>query len=138
MITRYIESFFVENLLAEKSKILMLLGPRQTGKTTLVRKVAAQFKGETLYLTGDDPTVRTRLTNVGIEALRPILEGNDLLVLDEAQRITNIGITLKLMVDHFHKTRIIATGSSSFELANQINEPLTGRKIEFHLYPVCW
>lgn len=99
MINRYIEPYFAENLRAGNNKLLLLLGPRQTGKTTLVRKIATQFEGKTLYLTGDDPTVRTRLTDVGIEALRPIMEGNDLLVLDEAQRIRNIGITLKLMAD---------------------------------------
>jgi predicted AAA+ superfamily ATPase len=66
------------------------------------------------------------------------VEGHDLLVLDEAQRIRNIGITLKLMADHFPQTRVIATRSSSFELANSINEPLTGRKMEFYLYPVYW
>jgi uncharacterized protein len=59
-------------------------------------------------------------------------------VLDEAQRIRNIGITLKLMADHFPATRVLATGSSSFELSNQINEPLTGRKVEYYLFPVCW
>jgi predicted AAA+ superfamily ATPase len=138
MIDRYIEPIFTEYLRADANKLLLLLGPRQTGKTTLVRKIAASFSGKTLFLTGDDPTVRTRLTDVGIEALRPILEGHDLVVLDEAQRIRNIGITLKLMADHFPQTRVVATGSSSFELANQINEPLTGRKIEFYLYPVCW
>jgi uncharacterized protein len=81
MINRYIEPYFAENLRAGNNKLLLLFGPRQTGKTTLIRKIATQFKGKTLYLTGDDPTVRTRLTGVGIEALRPIMEGNDLLVL---------------------------------------------------------
>jgi predicted AAA+ superfamily ATPase len=138
MIDRYIEPFFLAYLREDTNKLLLLLGPRQTGKTTLVRKVAGNFSGKTLFLTGDDPTVRTRLTEVGIEALRPMLEGLDLLVLDEAQRIQNVGITLKLMADHFPQTRVIATGSSSFELVNKINEPLTGRKIEFYLYPVCW
>lgn len=138
MIKRQIEAAFTENLLAENHKMLLLLGPRQTGKTTLVRKVATQFTGKSLYLSGDDPTVRSRLTNVGIESLRPLLEANDLLILDEAQRILNIGITLKLMTDHFPNTRVIATGSSSFALSNQINEPLTGRRTEFHLFPVCW
>lgn len=138
MIYRYIEPFILEHLSTVSPKLLLLLGPRQTGKTTLIKKVTGQIAGKTLSLTGDDPTVRTRLTDVGIEGLRPLLEGYDLLVLDEAQRIRNIGITLKLMADHFPRTRVVATGSSSFELANQINEPLTGRKVEFYLYPVCW
>ena len=136
MIKRTIENDIKESL--NKGKLILLLGPRQTGKTTLVKKIAAEIGGNTLYLTGDDPTVRTRLTNIGIEALRPILKGYSFLVLDEAQRITNIGITLKLMIDHFPETQVIATGSSSFDLANQINEPLTGRKTEYHLFPVAW
>lgn len=138
MIQRYIEGPMLESLASEHNKLILLLGPRQTGKTTLVRRIMQQTGGKTLYLTGDDPTVRTSLTDIGIEALRPILEGYDLFVLDEAQRIRNIGITLKLMADHFPSTRVVATGSSSFELANQINEPLTGRKTEYYLYPVCW
>lgn len=138
MISRYIQPFLIEHLSRQPNKLLLLLGPRQTGKTTLVKAAAEQFRGRVLYLTGDDPTVRLRLTNVGIEGLRPLLEGYDLLVLDEAQRIRNIGLTLKLMTDQFPKTRVIATGSSSFELANQINEPLTGRKVEYYLYPICW
>ena len=138
MIDRYIEPFLTAHLSQQRHKLLLLLGPRQTGKTTLVKKVAGQFSGRILYLTGDDPTVRLRLTNVGIEAMRPLMEGYDLLILDEAQRIQNIGLTLKIMVDQFPKTRVIATGSSSFELANQINEPLTGRKTEYYLYPICW
>lgn len=136
MIPRYIESQLLHSL--GQGKLLLILGPRQTGKTTLVRRLAGQFAGKTLYLTGDDPPVRTRLTDIGIESLRPLLEGYELLVLDEAQRIRNIGLTLKLMADHFPQTRVIATGSSSFDLANQINEPLTGRKIEFYLYPIAW
>jgi len=138
MIPRYIEAAILESASALPRKLILLLGPRQTGKTTLVRKIMSQSADKTLYLTGDDPTVRTRLNDTGIESLRPILEGCDILVLDEAQRITNIGVTLKLMTDHFPNTRIIATGSSSFELANRINEPLTGRKTEYNLYPVCW
>ena len=112
MIARTIENAIKESL--NKGKLILLLGPRQTGKTTLVKKIAAEIGGNTLYLTGDDPTVRTRLTDIGIEALRPILKGYSFLVLDEAQRITNIGITLKLMIDHFPETQVIATGSSSF------------------------
>lgn len=138
MIPRYIEAAVLESLSVKKNKLVLLLGPRQTGKTTLVRRILEQSGGKNQYLTGDDPAVRNRLTDAGLETLRPILEGNDLLVLDEAQRIRNIGITLKLMADHFPNTRVVATGSSSFELANQINEPLTGRKVEYYLFPVCW
>lgn len=136
MIKRILDEQFAQHI--GQGKLLLLLGPRQVGKTTLVRQTLSGYPGKTLYLTGDDPSVRTRLTDVGLETLRPLLEGYDLFVLDEAQRIRNIGLTLKMMADHFPKTQVIATGSSSFELANQINEPLTGRKMEFHLYPVSW
>lgn len=138
MIPRYIEAGIKASLEAKANKLVLLLGPRQTGKTTLVRRIMAGYPGKTLYLTGDDPSVRARLTDVGIESLRPLMAGYSLFVLDEAQRIRNIGITLKLMADHFPDTRVLATGSSSFELANQINEPLTGRKVEYYLFPVCW
>ncbi|MBL7806512.1 MAG: ATP-binding protein [Saprospiraceae bacterium] len=138
MIDRFITSEFTRQLTQTQGKLLILMGPRQTGKTTLVRSVAAQFAGKTQYLTGDDPVIRNRLTHIGLDALATLMKGNDLLVLDEAQRIPDIGITLKLMADHFPETKVIATGSSSFELANQINEPLTGRKTVFYLFPVCW
>ncbi len=138
MISRYIEASIIQQLSSPNPKLILLLGPRQTGKTTLVHRIIRQLNRKTLFLTGDDPTVRRRLTDAGIEVLRPIMEGCELFVLDEAQRIPNIGITLKLMADHFPNTRVVATGSSSFELANQINEPLTGRKVEYYLYPVCW
>ncbi len=138
MIPRHIESQVMASLDSDIRKLVLILGPRQTGKTTLVRRVMEQSNGKSLYLTGDDPTVRSRLSNAGIEALRPILEGYDLFVLDEAQRIPNIGITLKLIADNFPAVRVIATGSSSFELSNQINEPLTGRKTEYFMYPICW
>ena len=78
MIPRYIEPFLSENLHLEKRKLLLLLGPRQTGKTTLVKRIAGQFEGKNLYLTGDDPTVRSRFSDAGLEALRPILQGYDL------------------------------------------------------------
>ncbi len=138
MISRYIETQVKQSINSEIRKLVLILGPRQTGKTTLVRRIMEQNKGRSLYLTGDDPTVRSRLLNIGIEALRPILEDCDLFVLDEAQRVTNICITLKLIADNFPNVRVIATGSSSFEMSNQINEPLTGRKTEYFLYPICW
>lgn len=97
-----------------------------------------QLPGEKLYLTGDDPAVRTRLTDILLAGLQSVMGGKKLLMLDEAPRIKNIGVTLKLMIDHFPDTQVIATGSSSFDLANQINEPLTGRKSVFHLYPIAW
>lgn len=136
MFDRYLKSKIEESLF--KGKLIMLLGPRQTGKTTLIRQIVGEQTGSSLYLTGDDPAVRTRLTDISLAALQTIVGNHRIIVLDEAQRITNIGITLKLIADHFPQTQIIATGSSSFDLANQINEPLTGRKTVFHLFPISW
>jgi predicted AAA+ superfamily ATPase len=78
------------------------------------------------------------LTEASVATLRQLTGGKRLVVIDEAQRIKNIGLTLKLFTDEMPEIQVIASGSSSFELANQINEPLTGRKWEYQLYPVSW
>ena len=117
-----------------KWKIIIVYGPRQVGKTTLVKGII-QDQDHTWYVTGDDPQSRQMFTNPSLQTLREMLSWYKLLVIDEAQRIQNIGVTLKLIVDNIPDVQVIATGSSSFELANTINEPLTGRTIIFHLYP---
>lgn len=136
MIKRIIEPLLQKRV--NQGKILVVMGPRQTGKTTLVRLLMEKTQGKILFLSGDDPSVRTRLTDASLENLRSLVSGLNLLVIDEAQRIQNIGLTLKLLVDQFPQVQVIATGSSSFDLANAMNEPLTGRKFEFHLYPISW
>ncbi len=93
---------------------------------------------KTLWLNGDEPDIRESLTNVTSTQLKTVIGNHDLIVIDEAQRITNIGMTLKLIVDQITHIQVIATGSSSFELANQINEPLTGRKFEYFLFPLSY
>lgn len=120
-----------------KGKIIIIYGPRRAGKTTLVKKLLEKYsKGRnTKYLNGDDLDVRQALTNKTSTELKKYLDQKDLVVIDEAQRIENIGITLKLLVDNYPEIQIIATGSSSFDLSNKIIEPLTGRKYEFFLYP---
>ncbi|MHB9011207.1 MAG: ATP-binding protein [Ignavibacteriaceae bacterium] len=90
---------------------------------------------DSLYLNCDEPDVREALTNKTSTELKSFIGSSRLVVIDEAQRIKNIGLTLKLFADNFPVTQIIATGSSSFELSGKISEPLTGRKIEFFLYP---
>lgn len=119
-----------------KGKAILLIGPRQVGKTTLIYKVLE--KKEFLFFNGDDPTVRTLLANVNTQQLKNIISENKIIFIDEAQRIENIGITLKLITDQFKKVQLIVSGSSAFELNNLINEPLTGRKWEYHLYPISW
>uniref|UniRef100_UPI00404871D5 ATP-binding protein n=1 Tax=Roseivirga sp. TaxID=1964215 RepID=UPI00404871D5 len=115
-------------------KVIILLGPRQVGKTTLLRR---NFSTErTLWLNGDDADTRNQLSNQSSTWIKQLVAGHDKIIIDEAQRIENIGITLKIIHDNIPEVKVIATGSSSFELANQINEPLTGRKWEFKLWPI--
>jgi hypothetical protein len=89
-------------------------------------------------LDADDPTVRTLLTNPNTEQLKSIIGKNKLVFIDEAQRIENIGITLKIITDQFKEVQLIVSGSSAFELTNRLNEPLTGRKWEYQLFPISW
>ena len=91
-----------------------------------------------LFLDGDDPTVRNLLTNPNTEQLKSIIGKNKFVFIDEAQRIENIGLTLKIITDQFKEVQLLVSGSSAFELNNKLNEPLTGRKWEFQLYPVSW
>ena len=119
-----------------KGKAIIILGPRQVGKTTLVKNILV---GNTyLFLDGDDPTVRILLTNPNTEQLKNIIGNNKILFIDEAQRIENIGITLKIITDQFKEVQLIVSGSSAFEINNKINEPLTGRKWEYLLFPISW
>ena len=117
-------------------KAIIIVGPRQVGKTTLIKNIL-ENKAH-LFLDADDPTIKNLLTNPNTEQLKSIIGKNKIVFIDEAQRITNIGITLKLITDQFKNVQLIVSGSSAFELNNQLNEPLTGRKWEYHLFPVSW
>ncbi|MFA6917861.1 MAG: ATP-binding protein [Candidatus Gracilibacteria bacterium] len=118
-----------------KKPILVLYGARQVGKTTLIKSILAKFSN-TLYLQGDDPKDAMLLEHRSAKELSELVSGYELVVIDEAQRVKDIGITLKLIADNAQQVRVIATGSSSFELANKLNEPLTGRNRKFYLYPL--
>ncbi|MFA7332458.1 MAG: ATP-binding protein [Candidatus Delongbacteria bacterium] len=118
-------------------KAILVQGARQTGKTTLIRNLLAG-REKVLALTGDEALTRQLLTDPDLARLRGLLGGQAVLFLDEAQRIPNIGLTLKLLVDHFPDLQILVTGSSSLELADHVHEPLTGRKWDFPLFPICW
>lgn len=118
-----------------KKPILVLYGARQVGKTTLIKSILAKFS-HTLYLQGDDPKEAMLLEHRSAKELSELVSGYELVVIDEAQRVKDIGITLKLIADNVEQVRVIATGSSSFELANKLNEPLTGRNRKFYLYPL--
>ncbi len=119
----------------EDNKAIIVLGPRQSGKTTLVRELIQDSEKKFLWLSGDETDVRDLLSKPTSVRLKGIIGKNELLVIDEAQRIENIGLCIKLITDNIPGVKVIATGSSSFELANKINEPLTGRKWEFFLLP---
>ncbi len=119
-----------------KGKALLLFGPRQSGKSTLIQEVLKDAKY--LYLNGDDADVREMLTNTTATKLKAIVGNNKIVFIDVAQRIQNIGLTLKLFTDQIKDIQVIATGSSAFELSSQVNEPLTGRKYEYMLYPLSF
>src|SRR3989344_4906770 len=116
-----------------KGKIIIIYGARQVGKTTLVKEICKKYP-DSSYFSCDEPDVREALTDKTSTEIKAFFGGKKLLVLDEAQRVRNIGLSLKLMADNFPDWQVIATGSSSFDLSNKIAEPLTGRKIEFYLY----
>jgi len=119
-----------------KGKIIIIYGARQVGKTTLVSNIQTKFPNESLYLNCDEPDIRLLLTDATSTKLKSIVGKKKLIIIDEAQRVKNIGITLKLFADQLKDVQVIATCSSSFELSNIINEPLTGRKYVFTLTPI--
>lgn len=130
---RIIYKSIIDNI--GKKPILVLYGARQVGKTTLIKSILEKFN-KTLYLQGDDPKDALLLEHRSSDELNRIVSGYDLIVIDEAQRIKDIGITLKLIADNVKDAKVIASGSSSFELANKLSEPLTGRNRKFYLYPL--
>lgn len=121
-----------------KGKVILLFGPRQSGKTTLVREMVTDSGLDSLWLSGDESDTRALLSNTTSTRLKALFGSKKLVIIDEAQRISNIGLTLKLCADMIPETQIIATGSSAFELANATSEPLTGRKYEYHLFPLSY
>ncbi|MEI6729255.1 MAG: ATP-binding protein [bacterium] len=117
-------------------RILVLYGARRTGKTSIVKDILSKHPDNSFYFDFEDPQNRLLFENAGVEKLKTLLQDYKLVVFDEAQKFLNIGQTLKLIHDHLPSVQVIATGSSSFELSNKINEPLTGRKWEFKLFPL--
>lgn len=134
MIQRELKKHIIKKI--GKGKAIIIMGARQVGKTTMIKDLLKNEKY--LYLNGDDPVTREMLADANTEVLKQIIGPYQVLFIDEAQRITNIGLTLKLIIDQFTDVQLLVSGSSSFDLAHSVNEPLTGRKWEYQLYPVSW
>ncbi len=118
-----------------KKKVLIIYGARQTGKTTLVKHIIESVSEKSAYLNCDDKEIRVLLEGINSKNTDLLIGNSKLIVIDEAQRVKNIGLILKILIDTNPDIQFIATGSTAFELSNEINEPLTGRKIEFKLLP---
>lgn len=120
-----------------KGKAILLIGARQVGKSTLFQMMThAVPEGDLLWLNCDQQSVKEVLTNPSLTNLQLLISNKQVIVIDEAQRVENIGLTLKLLVDNFPQKQLLVTGSSALDLHNRLNEPLTGRKIEYNLFPI--
>ncbi len=119
-------------------KAIVVLGPRQVGKITLINKIAEGLEQDYLYINGDDPAVRISWTNPTQTFINNFIGNYKVVVFDEAQRLENIGLSAKMILDAGKEIQLFLSGSSALEIANKINEPLTGRKWEYRLYPLSW
>jgi predicted AAA+ superfamily ATPase len=135
MINRALEEKLKE-ILMDQHKIVVLYGARQVGKTTLINKIIRDFPGKILQVNADELLFNETFSSRDLSKLKGVVEGYDLLFIDEAQRIADIGINLKILHDNLPALKIIVTGSSSLDLAARVNEPLTGRIITNSLFPV--
>ena len=133
----------IKRLLQEKiskritpGKVVIIYGARRVGKTVLLRELVNSFEGKTLLLNGEDYDVQSMLANRSVANYRHLFNGVELVAIDEAQNIPNIGSVLKLMVDEINGLSVIASGSSSFDLLNKTGEPLVGRSVKFQLTPL--
>jgi len=135
----YIPQRQLENLnkLILPNKVMVVYGPRRCGKTTLLTHYLEGTSDMYLLVSGEDITVQEYLGSQSVAKLKDFVGENRLLVIDEAQKIKEIGLNLKLIIDHIRDIKIIATGSSSFDLARGIGEPLTGRKYTLKLFPLA-
>ncbi len=119
-----------------KGFAIVLIGPRQVGKTTLIQKIADSLNKKYVYYNCDDFDVKKSFENASLKQLAALVGNNEIIIIDEVQRVENIGVTLKLLVDSFKDRQFLVTGSSSLDIADKFFEPLTGRQLLFHLYPL--
>ncbi|NRA48985.1 MAG: ATP-binding protein [Phaeodactylibacter sp.] len=134
MIARTLQTIIPQKI--GRGKAIMIIGPRQVGKTTLIRSELSH--SDYWFFDGDDPTVRKVLDTPNTAKIASLIGDKKIVFIDEAQRIPNIGLTLKIIVDQFKDVQLWISGSSSFDLFNELNEPLTGRKWEYELLPISW
>lgn len=134
MIARDLTSLMVKKL--HRGKVIVLIGPRQVGKTTIINALLSN--NDYLFLDGDDQSVVEIISNANTEGLRGIIGTYKYVFIDEVQRIPNIGLKLKIIVDQIKDVQVIVSGSSAFDISNSTQESLTGRKFEYNLFPISW
>ena len=134
-----VDRFVIKDIKSKlfKGKTILLLGPRQVGKTTLLKELA-DVKHKLMWINADEVENLAMFDVVSAKRMKKLFGNNNLIIIDEAQRIPDIGLKLKIITDELKDVQVIATGSSAFELSNKINEPLTGRKWEYMLYPLSF
>lgn len=135
-IPRQIESQIIGDFF--KGKVIIILGARQVGKTTLIKNITSKLQEPVLWLDGENADVQLLFQNMNNEKARHIAGNHKVLVIDEAQKINEIGSALKIYADYHPDIQVVASGSSAFELRNVLNEPLTGRKYEYQLFPLSF
>ena len=133
MIQRQLQDVIESRMFAGKA--IILIGARQVGKSTLFKMILEKHDEPTLSLNCDEPEVIQMLSQINSAELKLLIGHHRIVVIDEAQRVENIGMVLKRITDNFSDVQLLVTGSSSFDLQNKLNEPLTGRKFEYHLSP---
>ncbi|MDD3103590.1 MAG: ATP-binding protein [Candidatus Cloacimonetes bacterium] len=136
MIPRHLKAHIEKRMF--KGRAIIVLGPRQSGKTTLITDLLKKYPDQTYSFNGDEPDIRDLFHNATSTKLKSIIGNKSIVFIDEAQRIPEIGLCIKLLVDNYPRIQVIATGSSSLELSDSIREPLTGRKYELYLFPLAY
>ncbi|MEW6655179.1 MAG: AAA family ATPase [Bacteroidota bacterium] len=117
-------------------KVTVILGPRRVGKTFMLKEYVKENNAKTLFFNGEDFAIHELLKRRSVQNYKNLLGDSELLIIDEAQKVPEIGSILKLIVDSFDKLKIVVTGSSAFDIYNLAGEPLTGRKYEIRLFPI--